>query len=138
MSVSYASTLLQRGMGVQDVAILSGCRPDLVRAMRPRRQEYSYYPRGGVYGPPAPTRKQQIDATINVIAIKHGVTLRDLLGSDTRRIFVHPRQEAMYVIREKWQYSLPRIGRIMGGRHHTTVLHGYRRHKARLAAEGRV
>lgn len=138
MSLAYASTLLQRGMGVQDVGAI--CRMDrsTIQAIRPvsRRQEYRYYPKGQKYGPPSPTRHQMVLATIEAIAIRHGCTLSDVLGKS--RIYTLARQEAMYALREKWKLSRPRIGQIMGGRHHTTVLHGCRRHEARLAGEGRV
>ena len=35
----------------------------------------------------------------------------------------YPRQIAMYLIKELTQSSLPEIGRMFGGKHHTTVLH---------------
>ena len=40
---------------------------------------------------------------------------------------VRPRQIAMYLSRSLTAASLPEIGRRMGGRDHTTVLHGYRK-----------
>lgn len=138
MSVAYASTLLQRGMGVQDVAILSGMKPDILRTLRRpsmRRTEYSYYPLGSAYGPPMPTRGQQIQATIHGIALRYGVRVRDIIGHE--RAFVEARQAAMYAVWSKWGLSYPHVGQIMK-RHHTTIMWGVKRHKARLAAEGRV
>ena len=35
-----------------------------------------------------------------------------------------PRQVAMYLMREETESSFPTIGAVIGGRDHTTVLHG--------------
>jgi len=42
--------------------------------------------------------------------------------TNTQKI-VYPRQIAMYLIKELTHSSLPEIGRMFGGKHHTTVLH---------------
>jgi chromosomal replication initiator protein len=42
--------------------------------------------------------------------------------SNARQI-AYPRQIAMYLIKDLTQASLPEIGRVFGGKHHTTVLH---------------
>ena len=47
---------------------------------------------------------------------------------------VYPRQIAMFLARTMTMRSLPYIGQRMGGRDHTTVLHGTRRIEALLAA----
>jgi len=48
---------------------------------------------------------------------------------------VQPRQVAMYLIRQETDASLPEIGNLLGGRDHTTVLHGIERIKDRLESE---
>ena len=47
----------------------------------------------------------------------------DLKAQSNKRIFVFPRQVAMYIARQLTGASLQEIGREFGGRHHTTVLH---------------
>lgn len=43
------------------------------------------------------------------------------------RAVARPRQVAMYLIRDLCpHFSYPRIGRMMGGRDHTTIMHGVR------------
>jgi chromosomal replication initiator protein len=42
--------------------------------------------------------------------------------SNARQIS-YPRQVAMYLMKDLTQASLPEIGRVFGGKHHTTVLH---------------
>ena len=62
-------------------------------------------------------------------AEKHGITAKDILGQCRRREYAWPRQEAMYrIFTECPHLSYPEIARRLGGRHHTTVLHGVRRH----------
>lgn len=54
-----------------------------------------------------------------------GVTLKDIKGSSRMVHFVFPRQViALMVKKERPDLSLPQIGRWMGGRDHTTILHG--------------
>jgi chromosomal replication initiation ATPase DnaA len=66
---------------------------------------------------------------------KHGITRKQLKSDSRLPQYVAARQELCYRLREECSLSLPQIGGILGGRDHTTVLHGYRRHAAKLAAE---
>jgi DnaA-like protein len=51
----------------------------------------------------------------------------DLTVRTNRRTYVLPRQIAMYIARQLTGASLQEIGRELGGRHHTTVLHSINR-----------
>jgi chromosomal replication initiator protein len=51
---------------------------------------------------------------------------QDLKVRSHKRVFVLPRQVAMYIARQAGA-SLQEIGRQFGGRHHTTVLHAINR-----------
>ena len=65
------------------------------------------------------------------VALIHDLTVVEL-RSPVRTINIsHPRQEAMLIMHEAG-YSMPRIGRFFS-RDHTTVLHGIRAAKARMA-----
>ena len=57
------------------------------------------------------------------VAEFYGVKISDLESSKRSRIFVGPRQVAMYLIRKHTPLSLPQIGMEFGGRDHTTVMH---------------
>lgn len=75
---------------------------------------------------------------VHEVAKKHGLTYRDLMSRSRFREIVTARYEAFYRIRNEVQIqgepmSFPQIGRRFGGMDHTTVLHGYRKHKATLA-----
>lgn len=49
------------------------------------------------------------------------------------RELMHARQWAMALLRETGRFSYPQIGAYLGGRDHTTVLHGVRAHRRRAA-----
>ncbi len=51
----------------------------------------------------------------------------DLLGASRQKEFVLPRQIAMYLLREEVDLSLVKIGEVLGGRDHTTIIYGVRK-----------
>lgn len=65
------------------------------------------------------------------VAERHGLTFDQLISDRRHRSVARPRQIAMYVMREVCPHlSFPAIGRLLGGRDHTTVLHGVQRIEA--------
>lgn len=52
------------------------------------------------------------------------VSMIDMVSARRTRKIVLPRQITMYLAREMTTASLPRIGRLIGNKDHTTVLHG--------------
>lgn len=73
---------------------------------------------------------------VDEVCAKHGVTRAEIMGIRRALKLVAARQEAMYRMSRETSFSLPQIGKRLGGRDHTTVLHGIRRHEAVL--QGRV
>lgn len=73
---------------------------------------------------------------IDQVCAKHSLTRAELLSSRRDRPLVAARHEAMYRMSKETSMSLPAIGRRMGNKDHTTVLHGIRKHKAKLEAAG--
>jgi chromosomal replication initiator protein len=64
------------------------------------------------------------DAILEAVAQEFNITISELKGPRrTRRISV-PRQLAMYLLRDVAQLSFPQIGEFLGGRDHSTVMHG--------------
>jgi hypothetical protein len=57
-----------------------------------------------------------------------------LLSNRRARGLVRARQVIMYLSKEMTTRSLPEIGRLLGGKDHTTVLHGVRKIAALIAA----
>lgn len=74
------------------------------------------------------------DHIINECCIRHGVSGSEIVSQSRRKHIVRARQEAMYLIYDNTTLSLPRIGHKLGGRDHTTVLHGCRAHAKRTGA----
>lgn len=66
------------------------------------------------------TKERIIDAVANF----YNVEMKDLLGKSRNADIVLPRQVAMYIIREQTDHSLVEIGQSLGGRDHTTIMHG--------------
>jgi chromosomal replication initiator protein len=59
-----------------------------------------------------------------MVAEHYGVTEKDIIGNKRSSKIVIPRQIAMYLCRELTGTSLKGIGKIIGNRDHTTVMHG--------------
>lgn len=73
-------------------------------------------------------------------AHRHRLKVSELLGRCRARAYAWPRHEAMWLIRQlrypdgSHRYSLPQIAAFFG-MDHTSVLHGVRRHEARIGLE---
>ncbi len=64
------------------------------------------------------------DAILHAAADYFGVAVADLIGRSRSAPIALQRQIVMYVIREETDASLPQIGALLGGRDHTTMMHG--------------
>ena len=64
------------------------------------------------------------DRILAVVAEDCDVPEDQLLGRSRRQEIALARQMAMYLMREETKASLPQIGTVLGGRDHTTVMHG--------------
>ena len=71
-------------------------------------------------------------------AAHFGVPLPDLSGSRRDAPTAHARQVAMYLLRNDSSLSLPEIGRTLGGRDHTTALHGCRKIERLIQLDDRL
>jgi chromosomal replication initiator protein len=63
------------------------------------------------------------------------VSRESIVGPSRSAAAVGARQAAIYLTRELTDLSLPQIGRIFGGRDHSTILSSIRRYEARLGAD---
>jgi chromosomal replication initiator protein len=61
---------------------------------------------------------------LSAVARYYRLSEDQLVGRSRARAVSVPRQLAMYLIREETDTSLPRIGELLGGRDHTTIMHG--------------
>lgn len=84
-----------------------------------------------------PTRFQPKWKTIiHEVAVAHSVFFAEIVGHARSYPIVAARQEAYYRLRTELGMSFPEIGRRMGGKDHTGVIHGINKHKAKLEAAG--
>ena len=72
---------------------------------------------------------------IETVAKFYNISVAEMVSPARNKELVQPRQVAMYLIRQETDASLPEIGNLLGGRDHTTVLHGIERIKDRLETE---
>jgi chromosomal replication initiator protein len=100
------------------------------RALTPKLAQHvleSLYPRA--------SRNRSLTEIQDAICTQFELSPGELLSSDRARRVAWPRQLAMYLARELSGESLPAIGRHFGGRDHSTVLHAWKRTRARLAID---
>src|SRR5271155_1377662 len=69
------------------------------------------------------TRKITLESIAKAVAEHFGMKSVEIKAKDNSRSVVVPRQIAMYLAKQLTDCSLPEIGRQMGNKHHTTVLH---------------
>ena len=73
---------------------------------------------------PNPKRILEPEQVVAVVAEHFGLTVEQLRGPKRDREIVVPRQIAAYLSREETDASLVRIGGALGGRDHSTIIHG--------------
>ncbi len=69
------------------------------------------------------------------VAERFGISRAELIGSSRAATPLRARQVAIYLTRELTDLSLPQIGRLYGGRDHSTVLNSLRRVEASLGED---
>jgi len=79
---------------------------------------------------PNQDRRVNMDSVLRAVAEKFQLQPSQLKQKTNAKNISYPRQIAMYLIKELTPSSLPEIGRMFGGKHHTTVLHSV--HKIEL------
>jgi chromosomal replication initiator protein len=69
------------------------------------------------------------------VAERFGISRAELIGTSRAATPLRARQVAIYLTREMTDLSLPQIGRLYGGRDHSTVLNSLHRIEARLGED---
>jgi chromosomal replication initiator protein len=72
---------------------------------------------------PGQERRVTMDSVLRAVAERFQLQPLQLKQKTNARQIAYPRQIAMYLMKELTQSSLPEIGRLFAGKHHTTVLH---------------
>ncbi|WP_313155947.1 chromosomal replication initiator protein DnaA [Lacrimispora sp.] len=74
----------------------------------------------------SPNGKREVtpELVIQVVADHYGITPLDISSQKRNKEIVYPRQIVMYLCREMVGTPLQMIGKYLGGRDHTTIIHG--------------
>ncbi len=74
----------------------------------------------------SPNDKREVtpELVIQVVADHYGITPLDISSQKRNKEIVYPRQIVMYLCREMVGTPLQMIGKFLGGRDHTTIIHG--------------
>lgn len=78
-------------------------------------------------------RRVSFEDIMRVVCTFYRIPKDDILSARRTRDIVWARQVTMYLTRELLNFSWLMIGRLMGGKHHTTVMHDHRAVNARMA-----
>ena len=76
-----------------------------------------------------------IDTILKIVADYFGISYIDLKGKKRTKNVSFPRQVAMYLAREMTEFSTTEIGVELGGRDHSTVMHGHQKIETQTALE---
>ena len=80
-----------------------------------------------------PREETPVEEIQQHVATAFGISRAELVGSSRAATPLRARQVAIYLTRELTDLSLPQIGRLYGGRDHSTVLNSIRRIEAASA-----
>ena len=86
----------------------------------------------------ASERKITIEEIQRQVSDHYNIRLSDMIGPKRLRVYVRPRQVAMYLCKQMTSRSLPEIGRRFGRRDHTTVMHGVKRIEELKVQDGQI
>jgi hypothetical protein len=84
--------------------------------------------------PPAVRGRIAVRSILETTAAHFRISVQELISHERRQPLARRRQVAYYAARQIAGRSLPHIARHIGGRDHTTILHGVRRVAARIDA----
>lgn len=65
-----------------------------------------------------------VEDIVNIVAEHYGISSNEILSNSRSRNIAYPRQIAMYLSKKLTSTSVTDIGRIIGKRDHSTILHG--------------
>lgn len=85
-----------------------------------------------------PRKTLAITDVVEKVARYYDIDHSSIYEKTRRKEVVKPRQIIMYILREDFQISYPAIGKKMGGRDHTTVIHSCEKIKNELKSDNEL
>lgn len=77
-----------------------------------------------------PSKKLTPETLLNLVTQTFNVSITELCGKKRKKEIVIPRQITMFLLRNDLKMNLEHIGEILGGRDHTTIMHGVKKVEA--------
>ncbi|GHO75868.1 hypothetical protein KSD_36390 [Ktedonobacter sp. SOSP1-85] len=87
---------------------------------------------------PSAATKLSVSEVIDGVCRYYNVEAERIRGKQRDRDIAWPRQVAMYLMREETTASLQQIGAELGGRDHTTIMHGWEKVQGEMRQSDRV
>ncbi len=78
------------------------------------------------------------DNLLSVIASMYSISVADILGSSRKANIVLPRQIAMYILRTRYELTYSKIGNILNGLDHSTVVNGFNKIEAEIKTNNQL
>ncbi len=91
-----------------------------------------------IYSDKKPPSNLSVSQVLEGVCQYYHVDTALVRGKQRDRDIVWPRQVAMYLMREETSASLLQIGSELGGRDHTTIMHGWEKVKSEMANNDRI
>ncbi|MDP1689969.1 MAG: chromosomal replication initiator protein DnaA [bacterium] len=85
-----------------------------------------------------PQKNISVKNIVDKVAEYYGIDEESIYEKTRRREVVRPRQIIMYLLREDFSISYPTIGKKLGGRDHTTVIHSCEKIKREVAVDNEL
>ena len=86
------------------------------------------------------TNRKIIPDTLIISEVSNyfGIPSEEIIGRRRGKTYLVPRQIAMFLLREETSLSLSAIGKILGGRDHSTVMHGHGKVASLIDADNKL
>lgn len=84
------------------------------------------------------TRGLNAGRIIQTISEFFELTGEEVMGQRRYKELVYPRQLAMYLMRHELSFSYPKIGKELGGKDHTTIMHGVEKIEKEMARNSHI
>jgi len=104
-------------------------KPELIHVKEPTPEEFWEKMEAFEY----PRSRRIAQRMIELIAKKHELNYEDIMGPRRFPKIIAARQEAYWWLHKRFGFSAPLTSSMIGGRDHTCVLQGTKKHEARMA-----
>jgi chromosomal replication initiator protein len=85
-----------------------------------------------------PAKKFGVEQIQEVVAEFYGVSTADIMGKSRKAETAQARQVAMFLAKKLTEKSYPEIGRLFGGKDHSTVIHSCRKTEDKIRIDDKL